>query len=80
MPNKHERYLDSFVESGQNSPCEVLHDKAIFVLAGTIICMQIKFDFAQVVVWQEVVEEADNSVGTLADVYTLVNQVVHVCE
>ncbi len=38
--------------------------------------MQLKVDFAKIVVGQEMVEEANNAISSLADVDTLINQVI----
>lgn len=46
----------------------------VFVLSRTVIC---KVDFTEVVVAEEVVEETDGAVGTFANAYSLVNEVIH---
>lgn len=39
-----------FVKSSQKLPCQILHDIAVLVLAGTVVSVQLEVDFAQVVV------------------------------
>ena len=69
MANQHEGYLYPIVESGQNTPCKVLHHITIFVLAGTVVSMEAEVDFPEVVMGEKVVQEADGTVPTLTDVH-----------
>ena len=76
MADQHEGYFYPVVESGQNTPCKVLHHITMFVLAGTVVSMEAEVDFPKVVMGEEVVQEADGTVPTLTNVDGLVDEVI----
>lgn len=79
VANQKKRNLYPVIESGQNSPRQILHHKTILVLAGTVVSMEVETDFTKVVVGEEVVKETDYAVPTLPNVHTLINEVIDLC-
>ena len=80
MASQHKGDFYILIKSSQNSPCQVLHHKAIFILTGTVVSMELEVDSTQVVMGEEVVKEANGAVCTLAYVGCLINEVVDLFE
>ena len=54
-----------------------LHDNVIFILAHTVVCMELQLFFSKSMMLQEVMEHADDSIGALPRVKLLVDKVIH---
>ena len=80
VSHQHEGYLYPVIESDQNTPCKVLHHKSIFVLAGTIVCMEDKVPFTQIVMGEKVVKERYGTISTFADADPLIDEVIDLCK
>ena len=72
MTYNQERQSDLFVEANQDSPGQVLHHIAVFVLTATIICMQVQVGFIEAVSSKEMMQHADDVVRSLASIDCLV--------
>ena len=77
MAYNQERQGDIFVEVNQDSPSQVLHHIAVFILTATVVCMQVQACFPQAVSGEEMVQHADNVVCSLASIDCLVNKVIY---
>ena len=53
-----------------------LDHRLVFVLTSTVVCIQIDDRFSKTVLVKEMVDEADDCVGTLARHKTLINEVI----
>ena len=53
-PTIKKRQGDLLVETNQDSPSQVLHYVAVFILAGTIISMQMEIGLAKIVCVEKV--------------------------
>ena len=62
-----ERQGDLFIEANQDSPSQVLHHIALFVLTATVVRMQVQACFSQAVSG-EMVQHADDVVCSLASI------------
>ena len=56
---------------------DYLDHAVVFILSTAVVSVQVDRPLSTSVVFQEVVEETDNSVRTLACHYSLVNEVVY---
>ena len=48
----------------------------VFVLAATVVGVQVEVDFTEAVLLEVVMEEGDDAVGTFAHIHSLVNEVI----
>ena len=76
MSDDEEGESDGFIQARQDTPCKVLHNVSILVLAWTIVCMQVEVDFSQTVCGKEMVDHADDTIGPLSCIHSFVNEVV----
>lgn len=79
MPHQHEGDLNPVVQASLHSPVQVLHEEPVFVLSRTVVCMQDKIELSEVVMAEEVMEEAYDAVCTLANAAGLINEVIDLC-
>ena len=76
MTYSQEGELDLLVQSGQNTPCQVLQYIAVFILAGAVVGMQLETALPKTVGLKVVVQHADDGIGPFASVDRLIDQVV----
>ena len=62
---------------GHHSPQKVLDHDGILILPTTVIGVQVYRLLTQPMVYEEVVEHADDGVGPLPHVHCLIDQVIH---
>ena len=66
-----------FVKASQDPSCQVLNDIVVLVLIATVISVQVKSCFTQVVHIQDVMQHADHTVCSFATVDSLINKIIH---
>ena len=76
MAYNQERQGNLLVETNQYYSRQVLHHVMIFVLARTIVSMQMEIGLAKIVRLEKVVQHADDAVSSFSSVYRLINQVI----
>ena len=77
MASNNKVQMDGVVHTCEHSPHEVLHHGVIFILATAVVSMQTGGGFAEAIMAEIKVQQADNCVRTLACITGLVNNKVH---
>ena len=76
MAGNHERERDVLVLTGHNTPKEILHHGCVLVLPTTVVGVQVYRLLTQPMVYEEVVEHADDGVGALPHIDSFINEVI----
>ena len=76
MANYEKRQCDGGVFVGHRSPHKVLDHAVVLILASTVVSMEVCNLLSQSMVLQEVVNSADNGIGSLTTVSSLISQEV----
>ena len=77
MASYHKVQIDGVVQTCEHSPHEVLHHGVIFILATAVVSMQTGDGFAEAIIAEIKVQQADNCVRPLVCITGLVNNEVH---
>ena len=77
MSSDHEGEGDIFVQAGKHAPQQVSYHSIVLILTPTVVRVEVYVLLTEPMYLKEVMEHADNGVGSLPNVNCLVNQVIN---
>ena len=77
MPRDHEGECGVFVQTGKHTPQQVSYHSIVLILTPTVVRMEVDVLLAEPVYPKEMMEHADDGIGSLPNVNCLINQVIN---
>ena len=77
VPDYQERQRYRLIQANQDSPCKVLHDEPVFILAATVICVEVQPSLPKIVRLKKVMQHAYDVICPFACIHSFINEIVH---
>ena len=77
MPGDHEREGDILVQASKHTPQQVSYHSVILVLTPTVVRVEVDVLLTEPMYFEDVMERADDGIGSLTDVNSFVNKVIN---